>query len=113
MKTVVTQKSFSFMGESLWPEKKCATLNKAEFATLERAAKILEALEERVDPHQWLQCGNSADVVESTMTISCAASYLSEVLREGRHHFIDDEARLRVSSNGQITSWSPVNEEAP
>jgi len=94
MNTVVTQKACSFMGESLWPEKKCATLNKAEFATLERAAKILEALEERVDPHQWLQYGNSSDIVESTMTISCAAAYLSEVLIEGRHHFINDEARI-------------------
>jgi len=112
MKTVVTQKAWSFMGESLRHEERCVYLNKAEFATLERAAKILEDLEERVDPHQWLQYGNAVDVVQSTMTIAMAQSELSEVLREGRHHFIDDKARLRTSSDGQITSWSPINEEA-
>ena len=94
MKTVVTEKAWSFMGELLQSEKKCAYLNKAEFATLERAAKILEALEERVDPHQWLQYGNSSDIVESTMTIAMAHSELSEVLREGRYHYIDDKERL-------------------
>ena len=88
MKTVVTQKAWALIER---PEKRCVYLNKAEFATLERAAKILEDLEEQVDPHQWLQHGLSADIVESTMTISCAAGYLSEVLREGRYHFIDDE----------------------
>ena len=113
MKTVVTQKAVSFMGESLQAEKKGVCLNKAEFATLGRAAKILEALGERVDPHQWLQYGNSSDIVESTMTIAMAHSELSEVLREGRYHYIDDEERLRVSSDGQFTSWAPVKEETP
>ena len=91
MKTVVTQQAWALIER---PEKRCVYLNKAEFATLERAAKILEDLEEQVDPHQWLQHGLSADTVQSTMTIAMAHSELSEVLREGRYHFIDDEERV-------------------
>jgi len=109
MKTVVTQKAWALIER---PEKRCVYLNKSEFATLERAAKILEDLEERVDPHQWLQYGNAVDVVQSTMTIAMAHVELLEVLREGHHHFIDDKARLRTSSDGPYTWWSPINEEA-
>jgi len=91
MKTVVTQKGWSLMGESLEAEKKCVYLNKAEFATLERAAKILEDLEKRVDPHQSLEHGHCADTIPSLMAITMAHSELSEVLREGRYHSINDD----------------------
>ena len=86
MKTAVTQKGFSFVGEFLQAEKKCVALNKAELATLERAAKILEALERRVDPHEQADFPSHSET--SIGDIATAATYLSVVLREGRHHSI-------------------------